>query len=329
MVRNPVVRCELRHSRPGCQKLPTVLSLAIAAAIVLPYISARTALAAPAGCPKCDEWTRSQTPFKVYGNTYYVGTRALSSILITSDAGHVLIDGTVDESASQVAANIGKLGFKVEDVRLILNSHVHFDHAGGIAELQRLSGARVAASAASAHVLMTGHSGSDDPLFGEVRPLAPVHSVQVIKEGQTLDVGSVRMTAHLTPGHTPGGTSWTWRSCEADRCLNMVYADSLSPIAGKHFKFSDNSSYPNVLQDFSTSFARLDTLPCDILLTPHPELSRVLQRLQRSQTRTDSNALADPTACHRYVEAARSSLARRIAQEEHAQNHGATGLPGS
>jgi metallo-beta-lactamase class B len=101
-------------------------------------------------CSQCPVWNTPQTPFRVYGNTYYVGPHGLSSILVTSDAGHVLIDGAIPESVPQIVANIRSLGFRIEDVKLILNSHVHFDHAGGIAELQRLSGARVVASKSSA-----------------------------------------------------------------------------------------------------------------------------------------------------------------------------------
>src|SRR5262245_59415103 len=108
-------------------------------------------------------WNKPQKPFHIYGNTYYVGTEGLSAMLITSREGHILIDGTVPEAAKQIAKNIRTLGFHVEDVRLILNSHVHFDHAGGIAELQKLSGAAVAASPASSKVLLSGAVDKDDP----------------------------------------------------------------------------------------------------------------------------------------------------------------------
>ena len=120
------------------------------------------------------EWNEPQKPFKVFGTTYWVGTHGLGAVLITSDAGHVLVDGALPESVPQIAASIRTLGFKVEDVKLIVNSHVHFDHAGGISELQRLSGARVAASPATARALMDGASGPDDPQFGLVDPIARV-----------------------------------------------------------------------------------------------------------------------------------------------------------
>jgi metallo-beta-lactamase class B len=178
-------------------------------------------------CSSCAEWNRPQKPFRIFGNTYYVGTHNLSSILITSDAGDVLIDGDLPESAEQIVANIRSLGFRIEQVKIIVNSHVHFDHAGGIRELQRLSGARVYASPWTAAVMRTGAVARDDPQYGLTSPISPVKNVTELQDGETLKLGQIELTAHMTPGHTPGGTSWTWQSCEANVCYGMVYADSL------------------------------------------------------------------------------------------------------
>jgi len=278
-------------------------------------IPAASAGPAPSDCPQCDVWTSPQKPFRVYGNTYYVGTRALGSILITSPQGHILIDGTVQEGAPQVAAHIRALGFRVEDVRLILNTHVHYDHAGGIAALQRLSGAQVAASPSSARVLMQGHSDRDDPQFGSLlRAPTPIKHVRILRDGEELSVGTISVRAHFTPGHTPGGTSWTWRSCEGDRCLNIVYADSLSAVSADSFRFSHNTTYPNVLTDFGRSFDVLSSLPCDILLTPHPETSNVMGRLGERDA-GNAAAFIRSSACREYVEAARAALGQRLARE--------------
>ena len=291
------------------------LQLCAAAGAVAPLAAAAPAVAPP-DCPRCAEWTESQKPFRVYGNTYYVGTRALSSILITSARGHVLIDGTVAEAVPQLVANIRALGFKVQDIRLILNSHDHFDHAGGLAALQRLSSAEVAASAASARVLLQGHSDPDDPQFGSLaRGPQPLAHVRVVHDGETLSVGPLRLTAHLTPGHTPGGTTWSWTSCEAQRCLHVVYADSLSAISTPGFKFSASAAYPSALRDFEKSFATLATLPCDILLTPHPEVSDTFGRLRRRENDGALDAFVDSAACRRYGQQARVDLERRLAQE--------------
>jgi metallo-beta-lactamase class B len=284
----------------------------------LPALLAASAVAhsdPPDACKDCAAWNESQTPFRVYGNTYYVGVRGLSSILITSENGHVLIDGDLAESATRIAASIRELGFRIDDVKVILNSHVHFDHAGGIAELQRSSGATVAASPSSAKVLTEGHSGPDDPQFGSLRGIAPVAHVKVVNDAETLRVGPLELTAHLTPGHTPGGTTWTWKSCENQRCLNMVYADSLTPVSADSFQFTRNTTYPNVLKDFETSFNTLDALPCDILLTPHPEASDLWTRLDKRDRGGGADALIDQTACRHLAATARERLKARVAAE--------------
>ncbi|MBV8306697.1 MAG: subclass B3 metallo-beta-lactamase [Gammaproteobacteria bacterium] len=268
-----------------------------------------------APCKDCAAWNETQKPFRIYGNTYYVGVRGLSSILITSNGGHVIIDGGLAESAPKIAASVRELGFRMEDVKLILNSHVHYDHAGGIAELQRLSGAQVAASPSSAKVLRAGHSGADDPQFGGLRGIPPVAHVTVVNDGETLRVGPLQLTAHLTAGHTPGGTTWTWTSCEKERCLNLVYADSLQPVSAEGFLFTRNSAYPDALEDFERSFRTLDALPCDILLTPHPETSDLWRKLKNRDDGAGPGAFVDPTACHRLADAARERLRERVVAE--------------
>jgi metallo-beta-lactamase class B len=267
-------------------------------------------------CQDCAEWNVTQEPFRVYGNTYYVGVRGLSSILITSDQGHVLIDGGLPESAPKIAAGIRALGFRIEDVELIVNSHAHFDHAGGIAELQRLSGAKVAATDWSARALRDGRSGPEDPQHGALAPFPAVANVGVLKAGETLRVGSIAVTAHSTGGHTPGGTSWTWQSCERRRCLNMVYADSLTPISAEGFKFTGSREYPGALADFEKAFATVEALSCDILLTPHPDATNLWARLKRRTSGESADALIDAAACRHYVASARQRLAARVTDEK-------------
>jgi len=255
-------------------------------------------------------WNEPQRPFTVFGNVYWVGTRALGSVLITSTQGHILIDGALPESVPQIAANVTAVGYDIKDVKLLVNSHVHYDHSGGLAQLQRLSGARVAASASSAKVLMSGASGPDDPQFGILPAIDAIPKVDVVKDGETLTVGPLSVTAHVTPGHTPGGTSWSWRSCEGARCLNVVYADSLSPVSADGFKYTASP----LLRAFERSYATLETLPCDILLTPHPDFAQVLQKLAAREAGTPG-AFVDPGACRTYAASARKNLATRVAME--------------
>jgi len=274
-----------------------------------------TSSVAQAPCQSCAEWNASQAPFRIYGNTYHVGPHGLSSILITSSAGYVLIDGGLPQSVSQIVANIRKLGFRVEDVKLIVNSHVHFDHAGGIAELQRLTGARVAASKWSADVMTKTGLSRDDPQYGVIPPIMLVANVQTLTDGETFQVGDIALTAHLTPGHTPGGTSWTWKSCEGSRCLNMVFADSLSPVSADGFKFTTSREYPIAIQDFKKSYAFLRATPCDILLTTHPDASNFWERVESRGRGVKPDPMVDSAACRQLAERAEANLQKRIAEE--------------
>lgn len=267
----------------------------------------------PAPCANCAVWNMPQEPFRIYGNSYYVGTHGLGSVLITSPAGHILIDGALPESAPQIVDHIRSLGFRVEDIKLIVNSHVHFDHAGGIAELEKLSGARVVASPWTADVMKKGIVPRDDPQFGIIVPITRVAHVTAIKDGETLTEGPVTVTAHFTPGHTPGGTSWTWRSCENARCLNLVYADSLTPVSADSFFFSRSKLYPHAVADFERSFKFLDSAPCDILITPHPDFANLWQRLE--QRRSNPNAFIDPGSCRALSDRFRAQLKMRLAEE--------------
>jgi metallo-beta-lactamase class B len=260
-------------------------------------------------CDQCEAWNKAQKPFKLYGNSYFVGTHGLSAILIASDEGHVLLDGALAESAAQIAANIRSLGFRVEDIKLIGNSHVHFDHAAGIAELQRISAARVAALPWSAAILKSGGAARDDPQYGTLPAIAPIANVEVVKDGETLHIGDIDITPHLTAGHTPGGTSWTWISCEGRRCVSMVYADSLTAVSAPNFKFSASPDYPNAVRDFRKSFEFLRETSCEILVTPHPDVSDLWQRL-------DAGKFIDPTACKQLADHAEQQLGRRLLSEE-------------
>ena len=273
------------------------------------------AQSAPPPCSHCAEWNQPQQPFKIYGNTYYVGPHGLSSILITSDAGHILIDGGLPESAQQIAANIQLLGFRVEDVKLILNSHVHFDHAGGIAELQRLSGAQVVASKWSASVMKKGGVGRADPQYGLLAGIRPVKHVRELHDGETFHVGAIAITAHVTPGHTPGGTSWTWKSCEAASCQNLVFADSITPVSADGFKFTNSRQYPGAIGDFEKSFAFFESVPCDVLVTTHPEVSGLWDRLEARDHGAKPDPMIDSRACRRLAEHGRDQLNERLAEE--------------
>ena len=265
-------------------------------------------------CPQCADWNVPQRPLRLHGNTYYVGTHGLGAILITSPQGHVLIDGGLPQSAPIIRANVESLGFHMRDVKLILNSHAHYDHAGGIAELQRASGARVMASAWSAGVLKTGKPQPGDPQMGVLFDYAAVSNVRTFTFEDTLHLGPIAIVPHATPGHTPGGTAWSWRSCDGTRCLDFVYADSETPVSADGFLFTKNRTYPNAIADFERGYATLERLACDVLVTPHPSASSLWERISPSDG-TIGAAFVDREACKRYAANARRALEERVVKE--------------
>lgn len=267
-------------------------------------------------CSSCDDWNQPQAPFKIYGNTYYVGMAGLASVLIVSDKGLILLDGDLPQSAMLIDQHIRSLGYRTQDIRFIVNSHVHFDHVGGIAALQRTSGATVAVSTESAKALKAGELQPDDPQYGmgkQATSFPPVKKVKVIHDGELLRLGNVAITAHLTPGHTPGGTTWTWKSCEQFTCLDIVYADSLNAISADNFRFGD---YPKLVELFRHSIVVVDELPCDILISVHPEFADIQGKYARLKAGATENPFIDKQACHNYAAAAAEKLENRLVAEQ-------------
>ena len=289
-------------------------ALAIGALLAAGAASVETALVPdpPIECDTCANWNKPHEPFKVYGNTYYVGVAGLSSILIASKGGLIVIDGALTQSAPLIADHIHALGFRLEDVKLVLNSHIHFDHAGGLAALVRASGAEMAASVESAKAIEQGAPTPEDPQIGYGGKFPAIKNVRVVADGETLHVGDLAITAHYTPGHTPGGTTWIWKSCENGRCMNMVYADSLNAVSAPGYKFSDHPAY---VEKFRKSIKTVASLPCDILLTPHPDLIGMEDKLTSWRQHPETNPFVDTGACRAYAEAAEKRLDTRLVQE--------------
>jgi metallo-beta-lactamase class B len=258
------------------------------------------------------EWNAPQKPFRIFANTWYVGPHGLSSILVDTGQGLALFDGGLPESAPLIEAHVRALGFRVRDIRWILNSHAHVDHAGGIAALQAASGAQVLASRDGVRELALGGADRDDPQYGAIPDYTAVRDVRVVPDGGAVRLGDVVVTAHYTPGHTPGSASWTWTSCEGARCLRMVYADSLSAISAPGFRFVD---HPAHVAAFRSAIATVAALPCDVLLTPHPGASGFWEKVARRTSDTDVAPLVDAGACRAYAAAATKALDARLAAE--------------
>lgn len=259
-------------------------------------------------------WLTPQAPVRVYGNAYLVGFAGLSVGLIKTDAGLILIDGALPQSVGAVEANIRALGFDPKEIRYILSTEPHYDHASGIAALARDSGATVIASVPAAKALRQGHSDSDDPQAAILESYPGIANVRGVRDGELIRLGGTVVTARATPGHTFGSMSWSWRSCEGRRCLNMVFASSLNPVSADDWRFSDPAHRP-LLTAFRHSFDVMRKLPCDVLLTAHPDQSGGDLKYAQAQHRPLPNSYIDAGACQAYADKHAALLAARLAKE--------------
>jgi metallo-beta-lactamase class B len=259
-----------------------------------------------ATCKDWDEWDKPAPPVRIHGNSYLVGTCGISSILVTGEDGHVLIDGGTEAGAEIIANNIRQLGFKLRDIKYLLISHEHHDHVGGIARLQQLTGATLVTSAPGGKALGSGVVGPDDPQSGLDKPYRAATVGRVIADGGDVLLGNLRFFAMATPGHTPGATSWRWESCDGGVCRTMVYADSLSPVSRDDYRFSD---HPEYLAAYRASIAKIADSRCEILMTPHPSASAMRDRM------TGKQALFDPNGCKNYAASLTKKLDERLAKE--------------
>jgi metallo-beta-lactamase class B len=259
------------------------------------------------------KWIGPQAPIRVYGNTYLVGFQGMNVGLIDTGKGLILIDGAVPQSVRSIEANLGKLGYRIQDVKLILSTEPHFDHAGGLAALARDSGATVLASNWAAVSLRQGMSTPDDPQAAWLVPFPAVSRVRAVKDGEAIRLGSVTVTARATPGHTPGSMSWTWRSCEGRVCRTMVFASSLNPVAADGYRFM---KHPEVAASFRATQARFRTIPCDIMFSAHPDNSGGVEKYARFSAGARPNPYIDPGACRAYAAKSATALAKRLADEK-------------
>lgn len=261
-------------------------------------------------CEDWDEWDKAAPPFRIFGDSWYVGTCGIAAILVASPQGHVLIDSGTEAGGELILVNLRRIGVDPEDVRYILASHEHFDHVGGHAILAKATGAQIIASPLAAPVLESGMVSDEDPQADADHPaMAPVEVVRIIQDGETLTLGDIAITAHATPGHTPGAMSYTWTACTSDdeppACRRIAYVDSLSPVSADNYRFSD---HPQTIAAFRTSISKVSQLPCDELLTPHPSASSLIEKLR-------DGTLGSPGQCQRYAAALTSALDKRLSKE--------------
>lgn len=261
-------------------------------------------------CDRCADWNAPQSPFRIYGNSWYVGTAGLSSILVETDNGFALFDGGLPQSAALIDANIRELGFDPLRISAIFVSHAHFDHAGGVAALQRMTGATVYTSVEGAKTLSSGELQPDDPQYVAAgKPAFPaISNVVAVTDGEIVNVDGLPVEAVYTPGHTPGGTSWTWESCALNTCYAVVYADSLTSVSAEGYSFSAGPAANQLIE----SADRISLLDCDILLSPHPFFFGMQDKLKN---RDDGNPFVNNVACAIYADVALDWLQQRLNAE--------------
>lgn len=210
------------------------------------------------------DWSLPFEPRRIIGNIYYVGTNLISSFLIVTPAGNILLDTGHVEMLPQVAANIAKLGFKLQDVKILLNSHAHFDHCGGFAELKRRTNATVVASKLDGELMSRG--GKGDFYWGDDLSYEPVKPDRMIADGERVELGGTSLTAHLTPGHTKGCMSWTMRVKEDSKDYDVIF---LCGLTASPYKLTNNDKYPNIVEDERNTLKKLRGMHADVMLASH------------------------------------------------------------
>jgi metallo-beta-lactamase class B len=261
-----------------------------------------------AACGTRDGWSDPAPPAHIHGRAWYVGTCGITVVLVEAKAGLVLIDTGPADAAAHVLANIKALGFDPRQVKWLLMTHEHFDHVGGMAAIQRATGARLVVGPNVAEVMRSGKPDPGDPQASWLakEPMEPVRVDRTLRHGGSLNVGGTRFTLHANPTHSPGSTSWTWKSCENSKCLTVAYADSVNTISSDDYHFT---RHPERIAAARAGLRVIESLPCDLLLTPHPGGSSLLERL------SGKAPLTEPRACIAYAAGGIDRLATRLAKE--------------
>lgn len=238
-------------------------------------------------------------PFRIVGNVYYVGASDVASYLVESSAGFVLIDAGFAETAPQIESNIRTLGFKLSDVKILLIGHAHPDHVGGLAALQRDTGARV--EAMDVEVLPLENNGRGTFYRGDRRLFDSVKVDRILQDNDKVELGGAVLVAHRTAGHTPGCTTWTLKTNDHHRSYNVVFLCQLTSPEGE--ALTKNPDYPNAVSDFKHTFDTLRTLPCDVPLAEHGTAFHLADKMRR---RADdrNNPFVDPSGCRDLVNVA-------------------------
>lgn len=281
------------------------LTLSLAALLATGFASAVAAADTP------PEWSRPTAPFRIVGPIYYVGTEGIAAYLIDTGDGLILLDGGLEANAPLIERSIAALGFRLGDVKLMIATHAHYDHAAALAQLKRDTGAAFASSDEDRAAYESGTPPSDVN-YGVIR-FPPVEVDQRVVDDSQIGLGAYEMNSLVTPGHTPGCTTWTMRVTEAERPLDVVFPCSLT-VAGN--RLVGNKGYPGIVADFRKTFARMHELRADVVLPAHPEIADVLGRARRRDA-GEAEAFVAPDLLPRLVDQAEAAFTAALAKETH------------
>ena len=264
------------------------------------------------------EWVRPMEPFRIVGNLYYVGTADLTSYLFVTPEGNILLDTGLQENVPQVQANIAKLGFNIKKIKILLNSHAHYDHAGGLNAVKQLTGAKLYASPADAQLMARG--GKQDFAYADRVPYPPVKVDHILHDGEQVELGGTKLTAHFTPGHTKGCTTWTAEIRDQGKLYHLVFVCSTSFPS---YKLVNNAAYPNIVSDYEHTFSVLQSLPCDIFLASHGSVFGLEQKaaeFRNSSTRNSrdlkTNPFVDPAGYKDYVARSKAAFEEELHKQQ-------------
>ncbi len=251
-------------------------------------------------------------PFKIIGNIYYVGASDVTSYLITTPQGHILIDAGFEETVPQIKANVAKLGFKLEDIKILLINHAHYDHCGGLAEIKKLTGARLYASPPDAPALEDG--GKSDFRFGgdQAFSFAPVKVDEILKDGQKIKLGGTTLKTHFTFGHTKGATSWTMDVSDSGKKYKAVFTSSVTTL---DYTFVNNEKYPRIAEDFAKTFDTLGKIKADVFLSSHGQFFDLLEKAEKLKNGAKPNPFIDPKGYQTFVERMRKAFQNKLESE--------------
>jgi metallo-beta-lactamase class B len=261
--------------------------------------------------PANAEWNRPVEPFRIAGNLYYVGAIGVASYAIATPEGLILVDTGFRETVPIIESNLRTLGFRLDDVRLLLTLHAHFDHVGGVADIKSRTRARFLASPGDAPLFERG--GKDDFAFGDRFSYPPVKPDALLRDGEPVGLGGTTLTPHFTPGHTKGATTWTMTVRDGDRDYHVAFVSSIST---PDYQLVDNPKYPMIVQDFESTFAKLRLVPCDIFLSEHGWDFALADKMTRRAADPSHNPFVDPEGCRRYIDKAEASMHKLAAEQK-------------